>query len=177
MIDDVFEFLRAQLNSYLGQRFSLDDNLVVLDSPTAGNITDKLVLTLVNIEREVMAQSTTRAGFGAPIDGLRRPQTLDLNLVFMVSSNFPDNYKEGLKVLSAAIAFFQSLPVFDHETSPDLPPDISRLRVQWQDVDLQSTHRVWTIHGGTYRPSAVYKAGMLIVSDELVTQSDAEDGV
>ena len=66
MIDKALNFTLDELNSFLGTRFQSHENLAVLSSlsnqdGSAPVITDnKIVLSLVNIERETAASSGAR---------------------------------------------------------------------------------------------------------------------
>jgi len=174
MIDATLAFLTTMLNESLRTRFSADADLAVLDrvggelSGAGEETTNRLLLTLVNIEREGTAANTARIYRGEGAEMQRAPQPLNINLIFLLSANFPDRYRDGLRVLSAGIGAFQSRPVFTPQDAPLLPEGIERLSVEWRDLDLQSIHNLWTVLGGTYLPSAVYKARMLVVEDGFV---------
>ncbi len=165
-------FLQEELEGYLGPRFPDASALTALGSTQEGTVAgketrDRLILTLVNIEREGIAANTGQTHHATEAGARRAPQSLNLNLVFMIAANFPDNYKVSLAVLSQAVAFFQANPVFAQGRHPRLPEGIERLRLQWQDLDLQAIHNVWSALGGKYMPSVVYKAGMLTLADPL----------
>ncbi|MDD9716296.1 DUF4255 domain-containing protein [Dinoroseobacter sp. PD6] len=174
MIDATLKFLTAMLNEELRTRFAAASDLVALESvardPGAGGeeTANRLVLTLVNIEREGTAGNTGRVYREEGGVARRAPQPLNINLIFLLSANFPDQYADGLRVLSAGIGAFQARPLFTPQSDPTLPEGIERLSVEWRDLDLQSIHNLWTVLGGTYLPSAVYKARMLVVEDGFV---------
>jgi hypothetical protein len=174
MIDQTLSFLTGELNAYLRARFTAPGDLAALASvvrepgATADETTNKLLITLVNIEKEGTANNTSKRYRTEGGDTRRVPQPLNLNLVFLLSSHFPESYDTGLKVLSAGIGFFQANPLHTPQSSPEMPDGIERLSVEWRDLDLQSIHNLWTVLGGRYQPSAVYKARMLIVEDGFV---------
>lgn len=174
MIDQTLAFLTQELNSYLRARFDSDDDIARLASigPAASSDPEdsknRILVTLVNIEREGTASNTAQVYRNAGAEMQRAPQPLNLNLIFLVCANFVDNYRDGLRLLSAAIGFFQSHPLFTAQSSPELPRGIDRLSVEWRDLDLQSIHNLWSVFGAQYLPSAVYKARMLIIEDALV---------
>jgi hypothetical protein len=174
MIDATLTFLTAMLNEDLRTRFAAASDLAVLENVAreggAGGeeTTNRLVLTLVNIEREGTAANTGQIYRRADGETRRAPQPLNINLIFLLSANFPDQYADGLRVLSAGIGTFQGQPVFTPQSHPTLPEGIERLSVEWRDLDLQSIHNLWTVLGGSYLPSAVYKARMLVVEDGFV---------
>ena len=174
MIDQTMAFLLGELNNYLGARFPDSPNLAVLEDIVqnsgtgAEEIENKLVVTLVNVEREPIAANTAKMYRQTGDVAKRIPQPLNLNLVFMIAANFPENYTDSLKVLSSAIAFFQAMPLFTAQSNPNFPDALERLSVEWRELDLQASHNLWTVLGGRYRPSVVYKARMLIIDDAFI---------
>lgn len=171
MIDQTLTFITAELNAYLRARFTSRDDLAALANvarnpgESGEEAANKLLITLINIEREGAASNTSKRYSHEGGETRRVPQPLNLNLIFLLSTNFPETYSDGLKVLSAGIGFFQSRPLHTPQSSPDLPQGIERLAVEWRDLDLQAIHNLWTVLGGRYQPSAVYIARMLIVED------------
>lgn len=82
-----------QMNRFLATRVKGKETHVVLaslihaDGDAATDITDKVIVTLVNIEREFVAGNTAQ-GYARTPDGLARSNPpLNLNLVFLVSAN------------------------------------------------------------------------------------------
>lgn len=174
MIDQTLAFLTQELNAYLRARFDSDDDIARLAciGPTANidpeDSQNRILVTLINIEREGTASNTGQIYRNAGAEMQRAPQPLNLNLIFLVSANFAENYRDGLRLLSSSIGFFQSHPLFTAQSCPDLPTGIDRLSVEWRDLDLQAIHNLWSVFGARYLPSAVYKARMLIIEDALV---------
>lgn len=171
MIDKTARFLVDQMNRFLATRVKGKETHVVLASPihadgdAATDITDKIIVTLVNIEREFVAGNTAQ-GYARTADGLARSNPpLNLNLVFLVSANYPGSYENGLNFLSSIVAFFQGNPVFNARSAPGMPANLDRLTVEWQDQSVQSIHSLWTALGGKYLPSVVYKVRMLVLED------------
>ena len=174
MIDRTLAFLTDALNAYLRTRFPSSAELSVLGTVarepgvSGEDIRNRLVVTLVNIEREPTA-GNARPSLRMGADSARRvPQPLNLNLILLLSANFPENYADSLKVLSAAIAFFQSHPLHTRQSSPGLPEGLDRLSVEWRDLDLEAIHNLWSVLGGNYMPSAVFKARMLVVDQDFI---------
>ncbi len=139
MIDKVLSLILDELNVFLSARLAGSEPHAVLsalveqDGTPPPQIENKLVLSLVNIERET-----------AP----------NLNIYLRVAANFGANYIECLQFLSAALEFFQERPVFT-------APGIDRLNVQMLNLTIQDLHSLWSISGSNYLPSVFYKVRMV----------------
>jgi len=171
MIDNTTAFLVDQLNRFLATRVTGKGPHVVLGSPVSPDgpvtldITDKVVVTLLNIEREYVAANTSNAYTKHSGGIARSAPPLNLNLILLISANYPSSYETGLKLLSAILAFFQGHPIFNRQNAPTLPQSLKRLTFEWQDMNLQTAHNMWAGLGGKYLPCAIYKARMLIFED------------
>ena len=139
MIDKVLTLILNELNFFLSSRFESSGPHAVLSS-LANPDENKLVLSLVNIERDAAAVSPNRA--------------LHLNLYLQVSANFGANYLESLQFLSAALEFFLERPVF-------VAPGIESLSVEMINLTMQDLNNLWSISGSKYLPSASYKLRMV----------------
>jgi hypothetical protein len=159
MIDKTLHFIVDELNTYLDARFPTAEKAVVLSSLTMPdgalppNVDNKIVVSLVNLERE-----TARPYIGAPKSGAA---SAGLNVYFVVSACFGNNYSAALMLLSGALAFFETKPVFTSASSPALPLGLERLSVEQVNLDFQELHNLWGALGVKYLPSAVFKAHIL----------------
>lgn len=175
MIDTTFNFIVDALNGFLGARYPGSEPHVVLSSPSNQDgtvppqIENKLIVTLVNIERE--AAATISAMQLRPHNGeyVRVNPPLNLNLYVLVSAYFGNNYGESLKFLSSAMGFFQGKPVYSREDTPDFPPGLERLSLEMVNLSLQDLNNLWGNLGGKYLPSVVFKARMLSIQEGWVT--------
>lgn len=154
-----------KLNSYLQSRFSLNEDKVVLssivnqDGSEAITEPDKVVLTLVSLQKEVIN------GVKGSSSGMsNRP--VSLNLFMLVSTHFSEkNYEEGLKFLSAVLSYFQGNPVFTQQNTPSLDANIQKLTFDIENLDMQSTGHLWNMIGGKYVPSVLYKVRMINIDE------------
>ena len=118
MIDKALSFIVDKLEAALqSQDPSSEPHAVMarLGGAESAVVENKVILSIANIERE----SGTQGANNLLGD---RTSPLHINLFILVAANFGDNYAEGLKQLSAALAFFQSSPVMT-PVSPTCPPD------------------------------------------------------
>ena len=189
MIDVAIAEVSGQLNQALRREFpSGSEQRVVVcnlhgqDGTVAVEAAEKIVVFLVNVERESVP------GGGIP-DGtlarnLGRPEPVHLNLMVMVAANFGGkNYDQALKQLSSAVAFFQARPVFNHQNSPGLDARIDRLTMEIENLSITDLSNLWGVLSGKYLPSVLYRmrllcidAGRLGAPPPRVTRTEARVG-
>jgi hypothetical protein len=176
MLDTTLGFLRDQLSDYLGTRYPTAESHVVLsglcnlDGTAPAGIENKVVLSLVNIEREAAAGSS-----GAqlrPEGGgfVRTSPALNLNLYVLVSASFGNNYPQALMLLSAVLGYFQGKPVFTAQTAQAFPRGLDRLAMEIVSLDMQGLNNLWGNMGGKYLPSVLYKARMFTLQEGWVLE-------
>lgn len=176
MIDATLEFILGELNGFLGTRYPSSEPHVVLSNTTNQDgtvppqIENKLILTLVNIEREATAALNTARLRPQHGEYVRVAPPLNLNLYVLVSAYFGSNYGESLKFLSGAMGFFQGRSVYTNAESPDFPGGLEKLTLEMVNLDFQELHNLWGNLGGRYLPSALFKARMLTIQEGWITE-------
>lgn len=176
MIDLALGVIVSQLNQGLRRAFAVREDLAVLsnlleqDSTVGPQVENRLVVSLVNIERETLAQREPRAGSNPMGRVLMTPEPVHLTLSVMVAANYGGtNYAEGLKMISAAVGFFQSRPLFDHRNTPELDRRIERLALDIANLGVADLSNLWSILSGRYLPSVLYRVRMVSVDLSQVT--------
>lgn len=175
MIDGTLGFIEARLNAYLREMFPSDTDWVTISAVTSSNgdvvraVANRIVLTLINIDRDGVATRTTPRTRIDDTTSLRMNPTLQINLDMLVSAHFDDDYRGGLKLLSSVIGYFQAASLFTPQSAPDLPDDLEKLTVEWVDLSHREIHNLWTVLGGRYMPSALYRLRMLSFQQGWVT--------
>jgi hypothetical protein len=174
MIDKALKFILAELNNYLDASFPGNEKTAVLaslsnpDDSVPLGIDNKLVLTLVNIERETAVGSTGFVSRQGAAYGKTNP-TLFLNLYVLLSASYANNYADGaLRMLSHAMAFFQAKWGFDPQNSADFPPGMSQLSMEVVSLSMSELSTLWAVLGANYLPSVVYKLRMVTVQEDWV---------
>jgi len=170
MIDKTLQFLVGELNDFLGNRFPRNEQHVVLsamcnpDGSVTQRIENKIVLSMVNLERESAAPT---AGVAVRAEGgyLRVGPALHLNLYVLVAASFGGNYGQALNLLSHVLGFFQGRPSFTPQNCPALPREVEKLNLELVAMSLAEMNNLWAILGAKYMPSAVYKVRMLSVQE------------
>jgi hypothetical protein len=176
MIDKTMGLILGELNSFLGILFPSSEPHAVLsgltnqDGTAAAGTENRIVLSLMNIERETAAvSSTTRSGTG-PLTRSQPP--LNLNLYLMVSASFGTNYLEAVKFLSSAMSFFQDRAVITPQNAqgPGFPKGLERLTIELVNLKFQDLQSLWASLGAKYVPSVLYKVRMLTMQDGWVIE-------
>lgn len=176
MIDKTFNFILGELNGFLGTRYPSSEPHAVLSNPSNQDgtlppqIENKLILSLVNIERESAASVSAMQLRPQNGDYVRVNPPLNLNLYMLVSAYFGNNYSEALKFLSSAMGFFQGRPVYGSEVAPEFPPGLEKLSLEMVNLSFQDMHNLWGNLGGKYLPSVVFKARMLTIQEGWITE-------
>lgn len=186
MIDSAITQLSSSLNQYLKHTFELNEDIVVVsnivdqDGSIAPNINNRVILFLVNIQKESEAFRSTMGFVGQGESVVNHPPIF-LNVHMMVAANFSGtNYMESLKFLSHSIGFFQRNPVFDHHNTPELDKGIEKLILDMENLSFNDLSNLWSILSGKYLPSVLYKIRMVTIDSKpvkaivpLVTQPQA----
>lgn len=170
MISAAMGHLAFQLNQQFKNNFQLVEdvvvvsNLVELDGSVTPNANNKLVLTLVNIEKDTLPFRPGTGARGRDERLLQHSTPLFVNLYLMISANFgAGNYVEALKYISHAIAFFQQRPMFDQHNSPGMDERIERLVLDIENLPIPDLNNLWSLLGGRYLPSMFYKVRMMAI--------------
>ena len=174
MIEAAVSHVANELGQHLQRRLGETESRVVLsplfeqDGTVPNRIDNKLVLMLVNIEKDTAAKNETAKGFGGQKLATRPP--LHLNLHLLLAASFGDgNYTEALGFISDAAGFLQNRAVITHENSPDLDPRIERLTLEIENLTVPELSNLWGMLGGRYLPSIFYKMRMITIASEGVT--------
>lgn len=178
MIHVAINHIAEQLNQYLKRSFDLHEdivvmsNLVELDGTISPQINNRIIICLVNVEKDTAPRQSPRGATDAGARRIQHVHPLYLNLYLMVAGHFAgNNYAEALKFLSTTIGYFQRRPVFDHVSTPDLDSRIERLTLEIENLQFQELSNLWTVIGGKYLPSVLYKIRMIVIdSDDVVGQ-------
>ncbi len=166
-------FLKNQLNSYL--KFQLGDdysdtafisNLVTQDGSAATNTTDRILLTLTNVEEERIGKQPLPPMKSVNGQEVRVNPSVNLNLYVLFIAN-RSNYEESLKFVGHVVSFFQGKNVFTTQNSPELDEHIQKLIVELSTVSYEQLNNLWGAIGTKYMPSVLYKVRMLSVQSDL----------
>jgi hypothetical protein len=130
-----------------------------------------ILLSLINIEEEPLLRN--------PENFFKRnnsvvyknpPMYFNVTIMFGAFHTDPNReqaYTDSLTYIQKVIGFFQRESVFDPSNSPDLPQGIEKLVFELVNLNLEQLHHLWTLLGGKYIPSVVYKMRMVIIDEAL----------
>jgi len=174
MIHQALHYLADQLDGFLRARFDSHEQHAVVwglggtDAGAQAHIDNRLVLSLVNLERETLAG---RSGTVARGDGYAaRSPALHLNLYVLLSASYPQDYPQALRLLGMALAYFQARPLFDAHSGADFPRELERLQLELVNLSIQELNNLWAIMGAKYLPSAMYKLRLLTIQENWIDE-------
>jgi hypothetical protein len=176
MIDKAITFIVGELNNLLSARFQSNENMAILsslsnpDGTVPTGIESKIVLTLINVEREGTASGGNWPARAGAINHDRLSPPLGLNLVLLVTASFGANYAEALKFLSTVLGFFQARPSFNAQNSAGFPRELEKLSMELVNLSTHEVNNIWSILGAKYMPSVVYKVRMLLIQENWINE-------
>ena len=168
MIYAAISHITGQLNQHLKQAFDLNEDIVMVaniteqDGTITVNANNKIVASLVNVEREMTPGCRPLAAPASDLPAAQSHPPIHTNLYLLFAGNFNGkNYGEALKFLSATISFFQRNPFFTSQNSPDLDHRIARIALEIENLNFKDLSSLWTVLSGKYLPSVLYKIRMI----------------
>ncbi len=179
MIAQSVGHIASRLNQHLRRTYDLGEEIVVvsnlmdLDGVPAPDVENRMVVFVANLQRDTFPHRTGTDAAPAATRVAQVNAPIYLNLFVMLAANFAGgNYAEALKFLTTAVEFFQLHPVFDHSNSPDLDPEIERLVVEMQNLDIDELSNLWTVLTGRYVPSVLYRVRMIAIGPSTAVQAE-----
>ncbi len=173
MIDSAISHIASELNRHLKSNFDLNEDVVVVsnivgqDGSVAAHINNKIVVSLVNIEKDSVPFQ--QQNFTGAKRGIVTAPPLYFNLYLMFASYFSgNNYQKGLKLISSTIGYFHEQAVFDQKNSPGLDNKINKLILDVENLDMQNLSSLWGILSGKYLPSVLYRVRMVTYDSDAV---------
>ena len=124
---------------------------------------NKIIFSLVNIEKETgVYPPQVLSRTASSNTGTLAFPPIALNLMLLFAAN-TDDFKEGLKLLSKVVEFFQVNRVFDKQFSTSLPSGINKLTFEMVSLDFQALSHLWGCIGSKYIPSVIYKLRLISI--------------
>jgi hypothetical protein len=181
VLQDIEERFNGFLSSQGGQEMVLGDiakHNVAQGNPDAGSIENHLVLTLVSIEEESTLKNNYPITQQNSALTSQKP-TLYLNLYLLFTAHF-DLYDEALKHLGYVLLFFQTHTKISYT---DTFGNTYNLTFSLHNTGFESLHNLWTVLGGSAKPSVVYKARLIFVQESpavggnVITQIQSNENI
>jgi hypothetical protein len=161
MLFPTLEFVRKTLERHI------DDNNVDVSIDSARTLTDQgnpagIVISLVNVQEETALRNTPNVRRNGPrAEYIEPPVFVNLYLLFAFEFG---KYETSLAHLASTIELFQARRWFSSENSTaanPFPADIEKLTFEMVNLGLEELNNLWSVVGGTYLPSVVYKVRLL----------------
>ena len=175
MIYEALSCLTEEINQYFRIRLKVSEDKVVLsaivnqDGTIAIQGENKILVTLVNIEKESIGKSNS--GIPGSSMLINKSSALTINLYVLFSAYFSNgNYPEALRFISFIIAYFQQNSVFTRLNTPRLDVDIEKLVFEMASISPEQLNNIWGSLGAKYMPSVVYKVRMLTFDNNIVRE-------
>jgi len=134
----------------------------ILASNSHGSEKD-IIISLINIEENRISrdpQNYVRTDTGI---SMKNP-AIHLNLTLLFTSvKLDTGYQVALQNIQRVIEFFQKKYVFDHSNTVGLDNGIEKLILEMMSLNLEQLHQLWSMLGGKYHPSVVYKMRMITI--------------
>ncbi len=164
------------LNRHVALSHQLDEDVVVLKSPTSASgpvpeAQNKIVVLVSNISEDTMTMDTRIKS--ERVTNLSQaqysPLPICLTVEVVVAANYDSTeYLRGLHYLSSAIEYCHAFPVFDVNNSPEMGcTGIEKFTVDMKSIGTDSTSQLWSMLGGRYLPSVVYRLRLMPVGVQI----------
>lgn len=158
MIHVLLNALAERMNDFLSSYYDRAEVMVeagVIDAAPDEDQTDKILLSITNIERETAMGINNRFNKGQDMSVQRASPPWHLNIYLMVAAVFsPKRYMESVQILSDTISFLQ-------QNSNLSLPGISNVTIEPVSTSPQELSNIWSILGGHYYPSILCKIRMI----------------
>ena len=175
MIYETLICITEEINNNFKRKLQTNEEKVILsgivnqDGSIAIQGENKIVVTLLNVEKDTVGKISAGA-----VPGVTIPNTapaVNINLYVLFSAYFSSaNYHEALRFLSFVVAYFQSKNVFTRANTPSMDPHIGKLIFEMESPGADKLNNIWTTLGAKYMPSVVYKIRMLSFDDSIIKE-------
>ena len=141
----------------------------------AGNAVNNnadIIVSLINVEENRVSRDPRNyIKSGTELLLKNPPVHLYLTLLFTATRS-GDAYGPALQNLQRVIQFFQGKYVFDHSNTQGMDAGIEKLILEMVSINLEQLNHLWSILGGRYQPSVVYKMRMVTIDSLNGDQGD-----
>ena len=166
MIKNILSYYTKQLNEFLSRYYHRPDGLAEIGTidKTQNTIPNKIVVSLLNLERETSAGIPCSVHRTAEGGYVQTHPSLQFNLNVMFAAVFEMNqYVESLSILSDTLRFIQSHSSFEMNGTT--------YTLEIMNISLQEMNDLWSLLGGHYYPSVLLKIRRINIDAEDVISS------
>ena len=172
MIKEALNYISARISDFCAPYgFTvICGNVATLND--AGVDETKVLLSLVNIEEEVLLRNPENF-IKRDSSVIYRNPPMHFNITIIFGAYQPNQadsgtkYEASISKIQKVIGFFQRQNVFDQAYIPKPPNGIEKLIFELVSLNLEQLHHLWSMLGGKYIPSVVYKMRMVVIDEAL----------
>lgn len=177
MIYETLQILREQLEAFFIEsnlgRIVILDNIAQWDSESAGEMKEKLVITLLKIEEET-TMNNNRSYIVREDKYESKYPPVFLNIHILISANF-EKYSNSLNYISKTIEFFQGKSVFTPQNTvfnredPSMKiPETFQFNLRLFSPTFEEMNNIWGTLGGKQLPFVIYKIQLISIIQEKI---------
>jgi Pvc16 N-terminal domain len=175
MIYEALLCITEEVNEYFRGKLKINEDKIMLsgivnqDGTIAAQGENKILLTLLNVEKETIGKSNgvREAAKTTP----NASPAMNINLYVLFSAYFAGaNYGESLRFLSFIIGYLQNKSVFTKANTPKMDKDIGKLIFEMENLTMDKLNSIWATLGAKYMPSVMYKVRMLTFDDSVIRE-------
>jgi Pvc16 N-terminal domain len=173
MIYEALNSITEEINEYFKSKLKIPEEKIVLsglvtqDGKVAIQGENKIIVTLVNLEKETARGSNLKTGESFN----NSAPSLNINIYILFSAYFSErNYHESLRFISFIISYFQYKSVFNKSNTPNLDERIEKLIFEITDLNPDALSNMWSTLGAKYMPSVLYKVRMLSFDESVIRE-------
>lgn len=166
MIKRTLEYLMEELAFSLELDAGTDIHLENLKKLQDENV-QGMVISLLNVEAEGTLKNSPHY-VRKNNQLLYREPPVYLNLNTLIAFKF-DNYGTSLQRLEQTVQYFQNRRWFSKEnerTENPMPTGVHKLVLDLQQLNFEHLNHIWSISGGTYFLTLLYKVRLLKIQPE-----------
>ncbi len=178
MFAAVIALLRDELNSFISQKKGAAATYVVMAN--LNNINDsissadnKIVISIANIEEERALKSPANyIRENNEISYKQPPVWINLCLLITYFSRSAENY-DGIDLLNNVMQYFQAKPILTKtniKVPASFPQGIDQLRTELVTLNFDQANNLWSLFGGRYYPSVMYKVKSLMIDNLSISE-------
>jgi hypothetical protein len=172
MFDFCFKVILNELNAYIQSQLDEETvvyaNLADYSADSESKMKNRVVMSLVDIIQEGLnATGKAYVAHGSGYVAVNQPILFRLYVLF--SACFQnDRALEGLRQLEQVIAFFHHKNDFTAQNTPALQEaNLDAISIDLVKLDSQEKQALWSRLRVPYRPSVLYKVGLVPVGDSI----------
>lgn len=163
MLVPTLEFVRKTLERHIG------DANVEVSIESARKLADQgnpagIVVSLINVQEETALRNTSHVRRTGPKTEYLEPPVF-INLYLLFAFDFA-KYDTSLTHLAKTVELFQRRRWFSADSdglAVPFPAELEKLTFEMVNAGFEELNNLWSVLGGTYLPSVIYKVRLVRV--------------